>query len=196
MNNELKKLIERFEVEVWLYIDGSLNKEEKEFWDKKLKLHGELRNILDNTSAVLNKYDGVAEVEISDTEVDRIIEQLPEPATIRFSLSNFFGSFFSSEFTAVKLATASVLSVAALVILLTTDKPNAVKKFGDDILSWRGNSINSDINQIDNSIETLSMEEWEKYKYIQNRYDEWEQSFYKLNYEIEKMKQDVGDTSL
>ncbi len=199
MNDELKKLIERFEIEIWLYLDGSLNQNERKFWDKKIEQHVELRNIYEETIQTLDKYDELAEQSISDAEFASIISNLPKQESARGffeSVTHSIDSFFSNQFVGFKIAAVSVLSVTALILLLTTEKPNAVKQISSDILSWQGTVLNEDINKMDNSIETLSMEEWEKFQYIQATHDEWEKSYYILNSKIEKMKNDIGDTSL
>ncbi len=199
MNNELNKLTERFELEIWLYLDGSLTKDEMNFWDDKINEHSEIKNIYTETIAALDHYKKISEDYLPDSEFEEMLSEAAKRKS-KFSLSNqfnlFIDMFFSNKFVPVKVAVLAVFSVSALLILLNTEKPNAVQKISNDVLSWQGNSISEELNQVDNSIQTLSMEEWEKYQYIQATHDEWEESFYRLNNEIEKMKQDIEDTSL
>jgi len=200
MNAELKKLLERFETEIWLYIDGSLNSEEKDFWDAQLIKHKELKNFYENTLNTLSKYDIQNQSSLSEKEFEEMIDAATEQVTF-FSpadgfITHILETFFSNNLSTAKVVLTGILSVVALLILLTTEKPNAVKNISKDILSWRGESINQEISSVDNSIDVLSVDEWEKYQYFRATHDKWEQTFYQLNNEIERMQKEIEDTSL
>lgn len=196
MNKELNKLKERFEVEIWLYIDGSLSEKDHRFWDDQISKHRELKNYYDEVIGSLQFYKENSSEELSDEAFNLMLQSIKKPSSIGELINSFFEIFFSNNFLALKAVVAATLAVVALVILLTTEKPNAVKSISEDILSWHGETINRDLNAVDESIETLSMKEWEKYELIKANYDEWEQSYFILNKEIESMQNDLEETSL
>lgn len=200
MNEELKKLFERFEIEMWLYIDGFLSSEEKNFWDEQLSKHSELKNYYENTLDSLLKYDLQNENILSDNEFKEMIDFTVNKGTILSPADNFIThileTLFSNSMSNVKVILTGVLSVIALLILLTTEKPNAVKSISKDILSWQGESINQEISSVNNSLDVLSAEEWEKYQYFKATHDDWEQTFYLIDSEIERMQKEIEDTSL
>lgn len=200
MKDDIKKLHERFEAEVWLYIDGSLSNEDMLYWNQKLSQHSELNEFYKNIIETIGYYKESNKHQIGNDEFNELLsnavnsKSIPEKVTD--SISNMLEVLFSNNLSTVKAAFVAVVTVIALVILLTTKKPNAIKSISDDILSWHGEVITKQLHDVDESIETLSYEEWEKYKLIRATHDKWEQSYYLLNKEIEKMKQDLGESSL
>jgi hypothetical protein len=196
MNSELKKLKERFEIEIWLYIDGTMPEKERAFWDEQLSKYADLKNYYDEIINSLELYKSNSSEELSAEEFDKMLTATDKSTSLIDYVNSFFEMLFSNNLSATKAVVAAALSVIALVALLTSEKPNAVKNISNDILSWQGESISKEMNEVDESIETLSIIEWEKYQLIQANYDEWEQSYFLLNQEIEQMKKDLGDTSL
>lgn len=193
MNEELKKLIERFETEIWLYLDGCLDSEEKVFWDEQLSRHNELKSFYNNILHTLSKYDVQDQTSLSEKEFEEMIGAATKQVTF---FTPILEKYFSNNLSTTKVVLTGMLTVAALLILLTTEKPNAVKNISNDILSWQGESINREISSVDNSIEVLSVDEWEKYQYFRATHDKWEQAFYLLNNEIERIQKEIEETSL
>ena len=197
---ELTKLKERFEIEIWLYLDESLNEDEISFWDEQLSKYDELQEMLNQTTLLLKTYESTSTEGLLDAEYQRMINTAVDSKSfidnLNEHISQFLEFLFSNNVSAAKAVFTAVLTVVALVLLLTTEKPNAVQKISSDILSWRGESISQQIYDVDESIQTLSIDEWEKFELIQSNFDEWEQSYYLLNNEIDQMRKDLGDTSL
>lgn len=200
MKDDIKKLQERFEAEVWLYIDGGLSNEDMLYWNQKLSQYSELNEFYKNIIETIDYYNESNKHQIGNEELNEILSTVFNSKNfferVSDSISNILEAFFSNNLSTVKAAFVAVVTVIALVILLTTEKPNAVKSISEDILSWHGEVITKQLHDVDESIETLSYEEWEEYRLIQATHDKWEQSFYLLNKEIEKMKQDLGESSL
>ena len=200
MKSELKILIERFELEIWLYMDDSLSKTDREFWDNNMEEYPELKNYYVQTQQVLKGYNESSEFNIKEGELNEIINKAAVKTGLTGSIEKGFNFIFADllnpSLSSAKIVFVSVLSVAALLILLTTERPNPVKSLSGELLDWQGESISQQLDVMGNSLESLSKEEWEKYQYIQKMEDELGESIYLVNDKIEKLKEQIESSSL
>lgn len=190
MQSEIEILKTEFEDEMWLYLDNSLPPERKIFWDKKFIEFPELKNELEETTNVLNIYSKFADDDLLDSQYEAIINKSTTKK------KNWFLKFLQTEDKAVKLVFGGTLAAASIVILLLSNRPNPVKNIGADLLDWNPEKINTQISDIGNSILFLKDEEAKKYFQEKLANDKWTRDVYNINKSIQKMKNELEESSL
>jgi len=189
MQYEFEKLKEKFETEIWLYLEGSISKERKKFWDEKLIEFPELKEELESTWKTLNIYNEFAEDDMLDSKFETMVKKSTAKK------KSMFSNFFKGDDKTLKLVFGGTLAAASIVILLLSNKPNPVKNISGDLLDWNSDKINSQINDIGNSL--LFMKNKEAKQYFQNKLasDKWTRDVYNINRSIQKMKNEMKESS-
>lgn len=189
MQSELKILKSEFENEMWLYLDGSLPRERKEFWDKKFLEYPELKVDLMETGKVLDAYNEFSDDDILDSKFEVIVKNSTRQKKHRLM------NFLRSDDKTVKLAFGGTLAAASIVILLLSNKPNPVKNISSDLLDWNPENINTQLNDIGKTILFIKDEDAKKYFQEKLANDKWTRDVYNINRSIQKMKSEINESS-
>lgn len=92
-NNNIQEL---FELERWLYVDGTLDRDRKEFWDNQIKSNSELKRLLNEvqnfSSEVSNKFNS----ELDEGKFSTIMKNVFE-ARQRNAFSGLLNKLFFME---------------------------------------------------------------------------------------------------
>ena len=190
MQSEIETLKAEFEKEMWLYLDNSLSSERKKFWDEKLIEFPELKTELEETTNALNIYNEFAGEDLLDSKFEVIINKSTAKKQNRLL------RFITTEDRTVKLVFGGTLAAASIVILLLSNRPNPVKNISADLLDWNPEKINTQLDDIGNSI--LFMKDDDVKKYFQEKManDKWTRDVYNINKSIKKMKSELNESSL
>ena len=190
MQSNYEILKREFEKEMWLYLDDSLTPERKEFWNEKLIDFPELKNELDETEKALNIYNELVQDDLLDSKYETIITKSTEKKKNRFL------KFLQTENRVIKLAFSGTLAAASIVILLFSNKPNPVKNISSDLLDWDAEKINTQIDDIGTTLLLIKDDEAKKYFQEKLANDKWTRDVYNINKSIQKMKNELEESSL
>ena len=163
MINEGKIICNEFEMELYLYTDNDLSADRKEFLKKHISNCETCANLLKNTEIVLNQASAELTEDLPDAKYDTIIERVVQKKKNKI-VEWFFPQRIIKEKYAlsIKLAVVGTLAAIAVIISLTTQKPNTVKTISNELLDWEGKKITSQINEIKNSINMIHEDNWDK----------------------------------
>lgn len=148
MSFEEKNISQKFEEEIWLYLEDSLTPERKEYWDKKMTEDSSLKEFFNQTKETMNLLDKLPETEPDEFFYKVAIEKAVSKKSIRDKIKEFL---YFEKALVPKLAFTFVLLVASVLLFVNSDKRNSVKTITSDVLSWNSSSI-------DSQIQTLSQE--------------------------------------
>ena len=189
MQYEFEKLKEEFETEIWLYLEGSISEERKTFWEERFVEFPELKDEFDLTLKTLNLYNDLTEDDVLDSKFETMVEKSTGKK------ESLFANLFKGDDRTLKLVFGGTLAAASLVILLLSNKPNPVKNISGDLLDWNSEKINTQISDIGKSL--LFMKDKEARQYFQNKLasDKWTRDIYNINRSIQKMKNEMKESS-
>ena len=134
MQTELNKLQELFEIERWYFIDNSVTKERKEFWEDKFEKFPDLKIMLEDTQKISTTFSDLPSHEINE---EKLIEALAIATTESYKekIKSILLSFISpgdepKRFFIPKLAFGAILVVSAFILIFTSEKNNPIKNIG------------------------------------------------------------------
>lgn len=196
MQSENSILVQQFEREIWLYLDGGLTSDKMKFWDEQIEINPQLRLLLDETIELLNIYDEKTLHDIDDPAFEKMLLKATQKRKSIFPgllhLLGFEGEAFRTKAIVHKIAFASLLFVAAVVILLVSDKPSSVKKISSELLDWESESISMQINEIDTGISIIEDEKLDQYMLYKRTGDVWSVNVNSMRNDIEKLINETG----
>ncbi len=199
MLSEIMKLTRQFENEVWLYLGDELDKSRREFWDKKIAELPELQKLLNESKQLQNIYNSEILNDIEDHAFDRIVAKAARPNlfTKMFAWVNgLFQSDNEQGISAPKMALATTLAIAAIIMLLVTDKPNQVKTISNELLDWNAGSITQQMNDIETGISLVDQDNYKRYMILKFSKEGWNKNVYSITKDLEKMKQELEEISM
>lgn len=157
--SEIKDLYcKDFENEKWLYAEASLPKERMDFWSRHIQQCKTCASMMKSEEELLAQLQEELSEDILDSKFETMIDQAVSKKK-KFSLKHLFG--FNEVFAVkTKVALISGLAVVAIIISLVTPRQNPVKTVSNELLDWEGEKINSQIENIEQKIETISSDNW------------------------------------
>jgi hypothetical protein len=199
-SENMNHLINEFEKEIWLYMDGDLPESRKKFWEDKIEQVPELLNMLNETKQALNVYNSTVLTDVDD----RVFEKMLNKATRSMSLLQKFKSFTARIFSSKegneqnihKIAFGGILVIAAMVIFLLTEKPNPVKTISSDVLDWDATVISEQLIDINNSLSWAKDEKMREFILYKQTSDEWTRSVSTIEQRIDQLNEEIDDKSL
>ncbi len=188
-------LKEEFEREMWLYIEGSLNKDRINFWDLKLKENSELKDILESNLDLLETaYQ--SPVKLSLSEFDDLVEKASDSSFLQNILIYFRETFTNKEKHLPKLAFGITLIIAAVMFSIISDKPHPIKEVPGDILSWNPSGITQKISNVENYFYSIKLEEQKEAEIQKLTNEEWQNNYYNVESDLELIKNDLKENEL
>jgi hypothetical protein len=147
-----------FKNEVWRYIEKDLPKERVIFWDKHIELCPSCSAFMQSELNMLTTCAETLSEDILDSRFDAMINTAVNTRK-RFSVKNIFAKGEELSFR-TKVALISSFAVVAVVISLISPKQSPVKDVSNELLDWEGAKINSQLETIEQKIETISNDKW------------------------------------
>ncbi len=164
MQNSNRIICSMFENEIYLYIDKTLTSERMEFWRSHLRQCGYCRDNLKSTEEIISAASSNLLFDLDENLFDNMLEHAVRKRRIdvvRWIPQNRFREIYAIG----KIALASILVIAAVVVSLLSDKPNTLKSVGKELLDWEGKEIRSELNNIGSRIQLIrndNLEGWSR----------------------------------
>jgi len=191
-----KETIDRFEIERWLYAEGSLTDEQKSYWNKLISTERELSKMLDEVrefSAAENFPPGK---ELSDRKFDAMIEiarnefaDRTGSPQVKNEKSNLPSLYHKITFAG---AAAALVIISLLLFSLAGNKQKP-ESYPTD---WEGRAISEQIRLIDSSIDFISNEDLRDELLRRINSDWWFKEVYLINDKILQIKQELMENKL
>jgi hypothetical protein len=163
MSNDEKMICQEFEREVYLYLDDDLSAERKEYWKQHIDGCKTCSSLLSDIEIVVkNAHEELAE-DLLDSKFEKMVEKAVQKK--RFKIAEWLfpqGTAKEKYAFSLKLAVVGVLAAIAVVISLTTQRPNTLKTISNEFLDWEGTKVNSQINELKNTINMIHEDNWDK----------------------------------
>ena len=202
MNQENKQLYNQFKDEVWLFLDNDLPEERMEFWRLKLNEIPELEEIISDYRSVSEYYENVKEIDVGTDNYNKMIDKAIRKKTIPTKLKIFFENILlgESEFAFGKIAFASVLIIAAVLISVLSNKPNPVinitNTINADLLEWDADFVDDQISRVGTLLKVTQDDEYRKYYKYNVSPKNVDKNLNLINANIESLKKELNNKEL
>jgi len=202
MNQEKDQLFKEFEKEVWLFLDNDLPKQKMEFWNKKLIEIPELKKLINYYRSISNLYKDSEEIELSSEKFDKMIDSALSKNTFFAKIKNFIQTLLSgeSELAFGKMAFASALVIAAIVISIVSNRNNPVVKMtqtiNEELLDWDADFVDEQIGKVGNLLKVTKDDEYRKYYRYNQSTSSVEKNINNINDNIKALKKEINNKNL
>ncbi|MBK7104983.1 MAG: hypothetical protein IPH62_06845 [Ignavibacteriae bacterium] len=202
MNHNEDQLYKDFEKEVWLYLDNQLDEKRKLFWDDKIENNLSLKNYMEEYISISNEYKFSNQVDIDENKFDLMIEKAIEKKSFVEKAKQIFSNIFASEteFNFGKIAFASFLIVAAVIISIISNRPNPVNKFSktinSELLEWNPTSIEKKINKVENLLKLAKDEDYKRYSKYGFASENVDKNLNYIGNNIDELKKEINSKEL
>lgn len=202
MSQERDQLFKEFEKEVWLFLDNDLPKRRIEFWNKKINEIPELQNLINDYNSVSNLYNSSEEKILSSNKFDDMIDVAINKNTIFAKTKQFIQTLLSgeSELAFGKMAFASALVIAAIVISIVSNRNNPVVKMtqtiNSELLSWDADFVDEQIGKVGNLLKVTKDDEYRKYYRYNQSTSSVKKNITNINANIEALKKEINTKKL
>lgn len=205
MDNTNKKTCKDFELEKWLFLDGSISEREKTLWEDHLSSCTKCKEELNSTKEILSVYNNLKKETVDDLVFNKIInvaasnpnqisqETFRPPLIKPRSLSEIFGFY--------KLAFGGVVLAAALILIFITffnnpKIPEIEKRVPKEFLAWDFPGFSNQLTSAENQILSLKTDEWDIYIVRKNNKEDWDNALRTIQNQIRKMKREAVSASM
>jgi hypothetical protein len=203
MDDTNKKLCKEFESEMWLFIDHSMEKERKKFWQNHLVSCSDCSSLIKASTETIEQYNRVPHDELPDDSFERIIntitadnertEYMVMPIKGNRSLFEIFGFY--------KLAFGGTVLAAALVLIFVTfiknpELPEIKTLVSEELLAWDFPALKTKTANKQNQIISLKTDGWDIYIVRKNNKENWGSALRAIQQHIRKMKKEVYAASM
>ena len=203
MDDTNRKLCKEFESEMWLFIDHSLEKERKIFWQNHLVSCSDCSSLLKISLETNEQYNRVPLDNRSDSSYKDIIntitadkvgnEPLVMPIKRNRSLFEIFG-FYKLTFGGALVAAAIIFLV--ITFINGTKIPEIKKELPKQILAWNDNQMDDRLEKVGDQIYSLKTDEWDIYFIRKNKKENWNRALSSIQKQIRKMQKEVASASM
>ncbi len=203
MDDTNKKLCKEFESEMWLFIDHSMEKERKKFWQNHLVSCSDCSSLLKTSTETIEQYNRVPLDDLADGSFKKIIstitadigrnEHLVMPIKRNRTLFEIFG-FYKLTFGGAVLAAALVLIF--VTIFKNPELPEIKTKISEELLAWDFPGFRSQTTNKQNQIISLKTDGWDIYILRKNNKEDWGSALRAIQKQIRKMKKEVYAASM
>jgi hypothetical protein len=203
MDDTNKKLCKEFESEMWLFIDHSMEKDRKKFWQNHLDSCSDCSSLLKTSADTIEQYNQVPLDDLSGDSYEKIIttitadneraEHIVMPVKSNRSLFEIFGFY--------KLAFGGTVLAAALVLIFVTffknpELPEIKTIISEELLAWDFPGLRTQSTNKQNQIISLKTDGWDIYILRKNNKEDWGSALRAIQQQIRKMKKEVYATSM
>jgi len=197
MQSDINKLSEEFELEMWLYIDGSLPEKRINFWNEQLKKYPGLKLKLEENEKIISLYEESAQSELNEDVYNRMIARATEDKKVFwYSIKSLFMSKNTSLFTQRRLTLAAAAAAVIIFLLLIIEKPGGDNIPSNGTLDWKGKELTTKLDKVDNSINTIKSESGVEYGMYRLAKDQFDVAIQSIGDKIEKLRTNMKNESL
>ncbi len=189
-------IIEEFEKDIWLYLDNDLPTERMNYWSNQIENKPEIRRVLAETQGFLSEYSNLADEKLDKLKFERMIRKVTYKEHMFSKLTSFFKFNNESESLFPKLAFVTTLTIAAIVMLVLSQKPNPVNKISNDLLDWDDEITNTQIQNISNSISLIENDDLKNYIIYKTSHNKWNSDINNIKSQINNLDDKINKTSL
>lgn len=195
MQNE-DYIIEEFEKDIWLYLDNDLPVERMNYWSNQIQNKSEIKRVLMETQGFLTDYNNLANEKLDNLKFERMIQISTKQERMFSKMKSYFKFNDESESLLPKMAFVTSLTIAAIVMLILSQKPNSVNKISSEFLDWDDEITNTQIQNISNSISLIENNDMQNYMYYKRSKGEWNRDINKIENKIQSIDEKIMKTSL
>lgn len=189
-------IIEEFEKDIWLYMDDNLPVERMDYWRNQIQNKPEIRRVLLETQGFLTDYDNLADEILDNFKFESMIQKATKQEHVFSKMKSYFKFNDESESLLPKMAFVTSLTIAAIVILVLSQKPNPVNKISSEFLDWDDEITNTQIQNISNSISLIENNDMQNYMFYKRTKVGWNRDIYKIENRIQSIDEKIMKTSL
>lgn len=199
MQYNKEKLIEEFEQEMWLLIDGTLSEPRQNYWNRKLEEMPELKEIYNETLNIILSYGELDNADIDENVYESIITRITNTKT------SFFGNFLSIggrnfiEYFLMNYKKYSLAGglVAIVIILLTlVNQPLEMKYKSKVDLGWEADELSKRISMAEGSVQYMQYRESVDRMLYELTINQWDVARYTIENQIKNIKIELEKESL
>lgn len=195
MQNE-DYIIEEFEKDIWLYLDNDLPVERMNYWSNQIQNKPEIKRVLMETQGFLTDYNNLANEKLDNLKFERMIQISTKQERMFSKMKSYFKFNDESESLLPKMAFVTSLTIAAIVMLILSQKPNPVNKISSEFLDWDDEITNTQIQNISNSISLIENNDMQNYMLYKRSKGEWNRDINKIENKIQSIDEKIMKTSL
>lgn len=163
MSNDEKIICKEFETEVYLYSDNDLSENRKEYWKQHIAECKTCSFLLNDVDFIVKMAKDELTEDILDSKIEKMIEKAVQQKRDRIAQWIFPQATVKEKYAfSLKLAVVGVLATIAVIISLTTQRPNTIKTISNELLDWEGQKITLQINELKNTINMIREDNWDK----------------------------------
>jgi hypothetical protein len=202
MNQEEKQLLQKFEKEVWLYLDGDLSESKMNFWKQKIEEIPELKNFIEEYSSISEMYTNERIVDIPEYKFDKMIDEAISKNSYLESIKIYFNKLFSSdsEFVFGKIAFASALIIAAIFISIINNNKNPIANITNtinkEVLEWDADFVDDQISKVGTLLKLTKDEDYRKYYKYKLSTNNVDKNIALINGNIKTLKEEINNKEL
>lgn len=189
-------IIEEFEKDIWLYLDNDLPAERMNYWRNQIQNKPEIKRVLTETQGLLTDYNNLADDNLDQFKFESIARIAVKQEHLFLTIKSFFKLSNESESFLPKMAFVTSLTIAAIVMLVLSQKPNPVNKISSEFLDWDDEITNTQIQNISNSISLIESNDMKNYMLYKRNKVGWSKDIYKIENRIKSIDEKIMNTSL
>lgn len=191
-----KYLTEEFEKDMWLFLDEDLPAERMSFWKNQIKKNDEIKKKFKETISFLSEYDNSHHEELEQGKFNQIVANVTKHEHLFSNILSWLKGNNESKTFVPKLAFASSLILAALVMLILSQRPNPVNRISNEVFDWNDQETTNQVQNISNTISMMENETFKKFILYKTTQDEWGKNIYKIENRIKSLNSKIDQTSL
>jgi hypothetical protein len=202
MNTEKQQLYKDFEKEMWLYLDGTLTQDRREYWDRKIKDYPELKKLIEEYEKIAADYNSILEIKMDEDKFNSMIDQTISKDNNLNKFKSLIQKIFSSDsdFAFGKIAFASLLIVAAITITIISNRPNPMQNLSESInskvLDWDADFVDAQISKVGDLLRISRDDEYRKYYKYKISPSSFDKNIGLVNKDIESLKKEINNKNL
>ena len=189
-------IIEEFEKDIWLYLDNDLPDERMNYWSIQIQNNPEIKTIFQETQSILTDYNNLDAEKLDNAKFESMILKATKREQLFLKIKSFFLSKNESNSLFPKMAFVTTLTIAEIVILILSQKPNPVNKISSEFLDWDDEITNTQIQNISNSISLIENDNMKKFILFKTTQGEWNKNIHRLENQIKNLDDKIDETSL
>lgn len=202
MNQEEIQLFQRFEKEVWLYLDGNLSESRMNFWKQKIEELPDLRKYIEEYKKISEAYDEEMSSDIPQYKFDKMIDKAISENSYYEKFMLHTKKMFStdSEFVFGKIAFASALIIAAIFISIISNKTNPITNatniLNSKVLDWEADFVDDQIIKVGTLLKLTKDEDYRKYYKYKQTSNNVDKNINLINGNIKTLKEEINNKEL
>ncbi len=193
-------LIEIFETERWLYVDGSLDDKRKTFWDNQIKNSSELQSLLFEVrnfqSEINNKFYSDLDDDRFNTIMKNVFEVRKQNLFQLLPKKLFTWKSRESKLSNSKLAFAGGILFAVISFVLLLNQPLSNHTINPKLLAWNDTSFSKTLSVVEFEYTNIADDKVTQYIQYQLANDKWLRDVVLINNEIDRLSTKTDNKSL